>query len=200
MKILKSKNANVITNPLKVILLMGVSGSGKSYLASQLVNYKGDITFVLPTQVTTRPQREIEKSDDYLFINNEYYDKLNKEERLICRTEFNGYKYGTLINTLVTGSNIWNVIVVNKKGMEDFYKYLDIPNTSASKYYDNYRIYKVLVLSDLNEEILKEHNNRDLTIAQNELMELLTIEYDRYINNYEHDRCTLDRFVNKIFE
>jgi len=100
---------------LKILLIAGISYSGKTTLANQLVNEHPNL-FVKPMQVTTREKRVGETDGvDYKFISTKTYATI--KDSLSAKTEFNGYLYGT---ELILDSDKIQVIVVNKQGSLDF--------------------------------------------------------------------------------
>ena len=187
--------------PLNVILISGASGSGKTYIRDMLVEYNNkiylkdnsitnEITFTKPLQVTTRHRRIGEKPTDYIFMNLDYYGECEKENELTCKTHFNDNYYGTLINTLVYGENVYNLIVASLEGRNDFIKMfggIEFVNIKTA-----------LVLSDIDPNIIKEHNNRDVSFVQDEITNLLSKEYDYYIPNYSYKRADINTVLNKL--
>lgn len=74
-----------------IIMLMGRSGSGKSYLEKKLLEkYPDEFHKVIST--TTRPPREGEINGvDYTFVSEEVFDELD----MVQTTHFHGNKYGS---------------------------------------------------------------------------------------------------------
>ena len=85
-----------------VYAIIGKSGSGKDYFLNKLNNFKvfDNKIFNKIISYTTRPPRHGETNGiDYHFISDEEFDKLIKEKKMLEWTEFNGWKYGTCINS-----------------------------------------------------------------------------------------------------
>lgn len=101
---------------MQYLVLVGVSGAGKTSLRDNLCKRYPEI-FYKVNQATTRPMRETETEDDYLFITEEQYD--NMKDELIGRTEVNGYRYGSLVQPDIAHGRI-GIIVLNELGLEDF--------------------------------------------------------------------------------
>lgn len=105
----------------KFLVLAGVSGSGKSYLAKLLQEQYGEI-FYKVQQVTTREKRPSENNNDYLFLTDEEYDEI--KDNLVGKTEVNGCRYGSLLDE-ETASNRIGIIILNEKGLRDFKEHFD---------------------------------------------------------------------------
>lgn len=75
-----------------VITLSGVTGSGKSFLKKEIqkrLNLENQVIY------TTRPIRIGEKNGvDKIFVTDEEFDKLEKENKIMVTFEFLGYRYG----------------------------------------------------------------------------------------------------------
>lgn len=168
-----------------ILLLCGPTGSGKTYIANKLYKEcnKSELKysfcfFNLPKQVTTRQRRPEEDIYSYYFINNDEYDII--QDKLTCKTVFNGNNYGTLKDDILLGDVI-NIIVASKSGLEntilDYTNDKDMYNTTIIK--------TALVLNspNIDTELLNDRN-RSLSFVNNERNELLTRKYDLYIPNY----------------
>ena len=81
------------------IVLSSPSGAGKTSISKQLI--KKDKSIALSISCTTRPKRRGEiNNKDYIFINDNQFNKyINKNEFLEFAEVF-GYRYGTLRNTV----------------------------------------------------------------------------------------------------
>jgi guanylate kinase len=93
-----------------IIAIIGVSGSGKTRLASDLESVYPDY-FCVPQAFTTRERRNSE--DTYVFLNEEQYQRIRPS--LIGRTSFNNKSYGTLL----TDQSKVNVMILDIKALED---------------------------------------------------------------------------------
>ena len=63
----------------------------------------------------------------------------------------------------------------------------------------------MLVLSDPDDNILKDHNDRCSRMFMEELMNLLKMPFDMYVPNYINQRITEEEFfskfdINKLFK
>ena len=101
----------------EILFIIGNSGSGKTYIANQLSEYK---MFYKMRQYTTRKKRDTESDNEYYFINKEHYDLI--KDKLITATIVNGEYYGTVP---VFEENRIGMIVVNKMGLENGLKYIE---------------------------------------------------------------------------
>jgi guanylate kinase len=97
-------------NKIKVIALVGKSGSGKDTIAKRLV--ENDDRFYLVVTSTTRPKRDYEKDGvDYHFITTEEFLSADMVEK----ASFNTWYYGTSYDNL--DKDKYNVIVINPEGL-----------------------------------------------------------------------------------
>lgn len=165
-----------------ILVLCGVSGSGKTYIRNLIKNTicMKDLSFHIPMQVTTRKKRYEEGPCDYIFLSKEDFDILADNEELVAYTNFNEKEYGTIKNNICPGNNVINLIVASAEGCKDI--------LNVYKENNNVNIKTALVLSDLDEKILKSHNDRTLYFAKKELCELLEFPHDFYVPNYKCDR------------
>ena len=110
-----------------VYAIIGKSGSGKDYFLNKLNNFKvfDNNIFNKIVSYTTRPPRNGEVHGiDYYFITDEEFNKLIKEEKMLEWTDFNGWKYGTCIDSF--DKNIANIGVFNPDGIKSLHKHKDI--------------------------------------------------------------------------
>jgi len=107
------------------LILYGPSGCGKSYLCDSLIkNYPN--FFFKNRQVTTRPRRENEDDNQYLFVNKTEYELLKPV--LVGKTNFNGNSYGSFYepSQFITRDENnkpllrINIIILNFEGLLDF--------------------------------------------------------------------------------
>jgi len=93
------------------IIIVGKSGSGKDYFKQYLISrgLRPDIS------CTTRPKREHETDHiDYNFMEDNDFMYFVEKKEMIQWQEFNGFKYGTIINS-------WNnadVFIMNVSGLK----------------------------------------------------------------------------------
>ena len=76
----------------KGIVITGTSGSGKSAVARELC--KKFNNFQRVQAVTTRNQREDDEPNIYVYLNKEEFEKLEKEGKLMVKSEYRKEKYG----------------------------------------------------------------------------------------------------------
>jgi guanylate kinase len=96
-----------------LLVVAGPSGTGKTTLQQNMVKYYPH-SFQVLRQVTTRARREGEDDSVYDFIDERTYDLVH--DLLICRTEVNGKRYGTMIPKEMKKIGI---AVVNEQGVVD---------------------------------------------------------------------------------
>ena len=95
----------------KVLAIVGVSGSGKTVLANSLISMYPE-EFFLPQAFTTRARRDA--TDTYIFVDDHQYDNIRAS--LTGRTNFNGKKYGTLLNS---NAKQVNIMLLTPEALDD---------------------------------------------------------------------------------
>jgi guanylate kinase len=80
-----------------LILLMGGSGSGKSYLEHNLITLYPDMYKKIISITTRQPRKGEQHGVDYYFTTDEAFSEMNTSGKIIQQTEFAGVKYGSLI-------------------------------------------------------------------------------------------------------
>lgn len=157
----------------KFILLCGVSGSGKSYLAENLVTQKDfpHLSFKKLDQVTTRPIRDNEiDGKDYVFLNKEEYDSM--KDKLIAKTNFYENYYGTIDQSYKYPENGLyniNIIIVNREGRDASVR--DI----KEKYGNESDILTIQVINENNQIKREGRNEKDLIKEKEDLDEVTDI-------------------------
>lgn len=145
-----------------VIMIAGVSGSGKSTFEKNLIDKYPEIFNKLP-QITTRLPREGETNQDYYFVSRETYGNLS--DVLIARLfRFNNNKYGTIP---VFRPNFANTVIVNAESILDTQKLDSLGLIDVDL---------VLILFDVNLEDIPEsgiREGRDMDFLNNERKNLL---------------------------
>lgn len=178
----------------KFILLCGVSGSGKSFIAEKLTKQKefADIVFRKLNQVTTRAMRENEvDGKDYVFLNKEKYDKM--KSRLIAKTNFYNNFYGTIDESysyLYNGLKNINIIIVNREGRDASIK--DI----REKYGDDAKVITIQIVNNRNEVKREGRNENDLLKEKDDLSQISDIE----LENNTGDWLSECYFIKKLKE
>ena len=103
----EEEEESILPSKFNIIALIGKSGSGKSTILKEFTQHYFPRIFPI-TQATTRPRRFPSESG-YIFYDNEEWDKLEKQKAFVESTIFNNWHYGTLISSLVLGSDNWNI-------------------------------------------------------------------------------------------
>lgn len=112
---------------MKVLLITGQSGSGKSYHAQNLKNCE-DLSVNIIKSYTTRPKRTPEDTE-YNFVDDDVYEQL-KDGNLIIQ-EFiskENYKYFSVIDSFVFSDDVANVLIVTPKSVKVIHDYLTREN------------------------------------------------------------------------
>lgn len=92
-------------------MIMGKSGCGKSTLERNLCS--NTAMFKKIVSVTTRAQRDHEiDGQDYYFLNNEQFNSLQKDNKIIQYTEFAGNRYGSTEDQYTTNHPYATLVVV----------------------------------------------------------------------------------------
>jgi guanylate kinase len=88
----------------KIIILAGPSGSGKTTVAHHLIHLMPELSFSI--SATTRPMRVYEENGkDYHFLtDDEFRDKIDKDDFIEYEEVYAGVLYGTMKSEL---ENIW---------------------------------------------------------------------------------------------
>ncbi|MGB8216298.1 MAG: hypothetical protein WCE94_03260 [Candidatus Methanoperedens sp.] len=106
----------------KAVILKGPRGAGKTTVARKLCE-KYDL-FQIVKAVTTRKQRK-DDSDQYLFINKEEFNELERTDKLLIKVQYAGQNYG------ITHEAFQRVINNNKTPL-----LIIAPNSTVEKLYD----------------------------------------------------------------
>ena len=103
----------------KLLVICGPSGSGKSHLEDELCEHFPK-SYKSLLQYTTRPRREGDKLESYLFLNRvEDVDLLKTNGvRIVGETEIMGNYYGTFLNDEVDDSVV-QTVVLNRMGIDN---------------------------------------------------------------------------------
>ena len=136
-------------NSGKLIILVGVSGVGKTTIMKNLIEIFKDKLNFYPTY-TTREKRNNEKNEiDYFFINKDEFQKLKDENFFIETINYNNNFYGTSYKFLENLNNGFNYIVI-----------LDL--NGALEWKKKYKNTKIILIDCKNEfEIKNRINNRN---------------------------------------
>ncbi len=111
-----------------VFLFAGRTASGKSSLARHMCETMG---LKQVRSLATRPPRdgEITGYEDHIFVSEEEFDEITKNESLIAYAEVNGHRFGTTIEELRNS----DIYVIDPNGIEylkqhcgDEFKFIEI--------------------------------------------------------------------------
>ena len=98
------------------IVLSSPSGAGKTSISKKLI--LKDKSVSLSISCTTRPIRKGEiNNKDYIFINNNSFDKLVNKKEFIEHANVFGHKYGTLrktVNKFFRKKKMYYLILIGK--------------------------------------------------------------------------------------
>lgn len=114
----------------KRIILVAPAGGGKDFFRDYLIREQG---LKADVSLTTRPPRKGEVHGvTYHFTDDEEFNKLKESKKFYENVEFNGWQYGTLLNSwkksdvfIMTPSGIKHLSEDDR--MESFIVYFDIP-------------------------------------------------------------------------
>ncbi len=155
------------------IVITGTSGVGKSTIAKKLCEKFN--TFQRVPVVTTRKPRVNNGLDLYRYLTNEEFEKLNKENKLLVKSEHQGEKYGIVIDDFkaILSNNKVPVLVLTPESA----KQLDESSNEYNKF--------LIIFLDASDDTL----NRRLT------------ERGEEINEYTLKQRDIDRrYKDEIFE
>ena len=175
------------------IVLSSPSGAGKTSISKQII--KKDKSIALSISCTTRPKRrgEVNKRD-YIFFNDNQFDKyINKNEFLEFAEVF-GYRYGTLRHTV-------NSFFVKKKDVLfdiDWQGYQQLKQSSLE-------VVGIFILPPSKKELVKrlkirardtsEEMKKRMKLVQNEISHFP--EYDYVVVNENLEIC-VEKIMNII--
>ena len=161
-----------------IVTLSGVTGTGKSFFKNVISQELGFENLVI---VTTRAKRKGEIDGiDKRFINEEEFEKLKKENKIVVDFEFLGAQYAYMKNELESDKN--QVTEVHYNTIYDFKKYAK----------DVFSIY--MIPKDI-ERAKQELRNRNLPI---EIEKKRLQEIDEHIEEYTTNENLRKQF-NYVF-
>lgn len=183
---------------IKIIALIGEAGSGKDSLLGTLQKVYEENTFSEIISCTTRPKREGEINGlNYYFLTDEKFMQQIQENKMLEYTQFNGWFYGTLKNTLHTTKP--NIGVFNPAGIRSLLKRPDI----------DLKVFYVRVPAKerLIRQLNREENpniNEIIRRYQTDLQDFQHLEFDYEIVDNTKDIVsvanslldTIDEFIN----
>ena len=175
----------------KLLVICGPSGSGKSYLENKLCElYPDKYTSLL--QFTTRPRREEDKLDSYLFLGSVTDADLMKRGglKIIGETEIMNDVYGTFLNETV-GPDVIQTVVLNRMGID---------NLKNSPHLKDYKVKTLKVLASPEVEVPHRYGRTEDYI-QKEIDSLMNVEdilITRTLDPFNYE--DLDSAIQKLFE
>lgn len=175
------------------IVLSSPSGAGKTSISKQLI--KKDKSIALSISCTTRPKRrgEVDKID-YIFFNDNQFNKFVKKNEFLEFAEVFGYRYGTLKKTV-------NSFFRKKKDVLfdiDWQGYQQLKQS-------NLEVVGIFILPPSKKELVKrlkirardtsEEMKKRMKLVQNEISHFP--EYDYVVVNENLDVC-VKKIINII--
>ena len=179
-----------------VITLSGVTGTGKSFLKKEIQK-----RLKLNNQIiyTTRPIRKGEKNGvDKVFVTDEEFDRLERENQIMVTFEFLGYRYGYETKQIKSERNSiielhYTIIYNMKKETDNVFSIYIIPKDIeiAKQKLKNRRLEKkqeMLRLTEIEEQAKEFESNQELQSQ---------FDYILY-NNYDEE--SIERLIEVIQE
>lgn len=163
---------------MKILLISGCSGVGKSYIASKLKEYNN---FNFIQSFTDRPRR-LSLEDDHSFISKILMDLLLTYD-VAASTDIDGYRYCATFRQF--DSEKINIYIVDKKGIDDI-----------RQNFKDAQIFSVLITND-NINIDQSRKDRIITIPTTEEVDFVlkndeTIEVVELLKNKAYDYFGVD--------
>lgn len=179
----------------EIITISGPSGVGKSFLIDKILNRYSNIHEI--AGVTTRPIRvgEIDGQSSH-FYSLDYFNKLEKEGKLLLVKEFFGNKYAWLKKDLVNGDEL-RIMNISYKSIRELKE-------------DGLRIFSIFIRPHSQNVLEKMLKNRISTedelrkrLRDYQESEMFLEKYHKdfdmiYINDYNSK--SMDNFVEHIFD
>lgn len=185
---------------MKIIVILGPSGSGKSSLQNCLCNYCGLVPLI---STTTRQPRSNETPDiDYHFITNEEFDRLISEQKFIEYSEYSqGRKYGLHVDDVVESFDHDCVVVLTPDGYRNLLKYTE---NLFHKYDKLITVYSVYITSPLGTRIkryIDRVGEREFTFDdKNEISSRVERDYGMFLNLERDVNLVIDNDGSKFIE
>jgi guanylate kinase len=148
----------------KLVLLIGPSGVGKSVILGKLRNDHKDLHF--PRSATTRAKREREGDEIYHFVNEEQFDELLRNDKLLEWAVVHGIgRYGTLVDEIIPFIREGKIVVreVDVQGFESIRKHVLFQGNKSP-----YQLQSIFLLPE-NEQQLLAHINKRSKMSEEEL-------------------------------
>lgn len=180
---------------MKILMIMGASGSGKSYLErklTQLPNFKKVISF------TTRESRSGEiDGNDYYFISKEKYLDLKNQGLIIQETHFANSIYGSFLSEYID-DKINTLCVVPLEGLKLKEKMEKLYNAEIKVIY--YDISKNQLIENMKKrgdsiEMIEERMKKD---NLKEEFKISKLHADLIIKDHDLNESLIDK-VKKLF-
>lgn len=169
----------------KLLLICGVSGSGKTYIEKLLVESNEGYKFNKLNQVTTRLPRNLEEVNNrvYTFLDHDLYDILDSTDILTAKTNVNGNRYGTILN--LKEDHI-NTVIVNSNGIKDIIHFIHRNKLDID-------VFTICIDSD----VLERREGRNDDFLEKERQELSEY-YDLLLKNNADDRLNAKKVIDAL--
>ena len=148
----------------KLVLIMGPSGVGKSVILKKLRSSHPEFHF--PRSATTRPQREAEGAELYHFLNDEEFDELIAQKKILEFARVHGGgRYGTLVDEIIPAIKQGKTVIreVDVQGFQSIQK-----NPLFSGKEAPYKLQSIFILPETKEQLIT-HITKRAPMEQSEL-------------------------------
>lgn len=179
---------------MKVLFIIGASGSGKSYLEKQMIDMYPD-KFHKIKSFTTRSKRVQETSDEYHFITKDDYLKLKEEDKIVQETHFDNNIYGSLLEDY--SKDKINIIVCVPKSMKQVEDYFNL--TENDKYVIYLKKDKQTMITNMlsRGQNLEEINQRLANDDIDDQIDIYNVTPNILLNN--NDQNNICKIIELIF-
>lgn len=149
-----------------IFCIMGKSGSGKSTIAKELV--KRNEQFFRVKTYTTRPQRDSESGDEYIFVTDELSKWYESHDRIIQKETYNGWLYFVVDDGQITYYDMDYIITGTVDRYEALRKFYGDENVTPIyiDVDDKTRILRSIQRNDLREVCRRFLDEKDLPVIQ----------------------------------
>ena len=170
---------------IKLLVICGPSGSGKSYLEKNLCSELPQHFRKLPQVTTRKPRNEEEQGNPYLFINKSTYEFI--KDKLIGRImsdDFLSTNYGTIPDF---DKGYINTIILSKEAIIDLQNHIAVKEApfNGETTVNLFILGLDIEFEDLSREAKAARANRDKNFFDKEKE---VFEYCHYINKTENGK------------